>query len=77
MKDFELGTAFAVVVEAYGPPDRVDEVSGTFKWGRRLRHLPETIKSVAIYTRNTSPQICTYLLDKDDRIVEIEVFASY
>lgn len=77
MKDFETGTELSAVIAKYGEPDRIDEVDGTWTWGRRLIHTPETVKSVAAYNSNIRPQVCSYLLDADNRIVKIEVFASY
>ncbi len=77
MKDFEPGTELSAVIAKYGEPDRVDPVDGTWIWGRRLIQTPETVKSVAAYTNNIRPQVCSYLLDADNRIVKIEVFASY
>ena len=77
MRDFEPGTELSAVIAKYGEPDRVDAVDGTWIWGRRLIQTPETVKSVATYNRNISPQVCSYLLDADNRIVKIEVFASY
>lgn len=77
MRDFDSGTPISTVIEKYGEPDQVDPVDGTWKWKRRLKRTPESVKSVAVYWRNITPQVCSYLLDGDDRIVEIEVFASY
>lgn len=77
MRDFEPGTPLSAVVAKYGEPDRVDAVDGTWTWGRRLIKTPESVNSIAAYNRNISPQICSYHLDADDRIVKIEVFASY
>ncbi len=77
MRDFELGTDLSAVVAEFGEPDKIDTVDGTWQWGRRLVHTPESVKFVAAYTRNISPQVCTYQLDADNHIVKIEVFASY
>ena len=48
-----------------------------WRWGRRTRVLDAGVKRVAVYFRKTTPQICTFMLDADDRIVEVEVFAGY
>jgi hypothetical protein len=77
MKDFEPGTELSAVVAKYGEPDRIDAVDGNWTWGRRFIQTPDAVKAIAAYNRNISPQVCTYHLDADNRIVKIEVFASY
>jgi len=77
LSDFQPGTAFAEVVAANGPPDRIDAVSGSWKWGRRMRRVPENVTRVAVYSRAIAPQVCAFYLDAQDTVVEIERFAGY
>jgi Flp pilus assembly protein CpaB len=74
---FEPGTPFTKVVAANGEPDRIDEVQGAWKWGRRMRPLPANVKRVAIYTRQIKPLVCAFLLDENDVVVEVIQFAGY
>ncbi|HRX87564.1 MAG TPA: hypothetical protein P5572_21265 [Phycisphaerae bacterium] len=75
--NFPPGTPFADVTAANGDPDRVDEVTGSWKWGRRVRPVPENVTHVAVYNRAIAPQICAFLLDAQNVVVEVDCFAGY
>jgi len=77
MSAFDPGTPFADVIAANGAPDKVEDVTGSWTYGRRARRLPENVTQVAIYHEATMPQVCAFLLDKKQTVVEILVFASY
>lgn len=71
------GTPFAEVVAAHGAPDRIDVVQGSWKWGRRMRRMPAGVTRVAVYNRLIAPQVCIFLLDAQDIVVEVDRFAAY
>jgi hypothetical protein len=77
LRAYEPGTVFADVVTAHGPPDRMDAVDQAWKWGRRMVRVPPEVKHIAVYNRQIAPQVCTFWLDENDRIVAVEVFAGY
>lgn len=74
---FAPGDALAEVIALNGPPDRIDEVAGSWKWGRRVRSLPAEVTRIAVYNRAIAPQVVAFLLDEHERVVEIDHFAGY
>jgi hypothetical protein len=77
MTTFEPGTPFAEVVTANGEPDVIETVAGSWKYGQRMRRLPENVTDVAVYHEAITPQTCAFLLDAEQRVVEVLVFAGY
>jgi hypothetical protein len=76
-KVYKPGDAFAKVEAEQGPPDRMEEVQGSWKWGRRMRSVPAHVTHVATYYRQITPQICGFLHDNGGVIVEVDLFAGY
>jgi hypothetical protein len=77
LRSFEPGTPFAEVVARYGEPDRIDPVSESWRWGRRMVRVPPQVKRIAVYSKAIAPQVCTFSLDDEGKIYAIEVFATY